>query len=123
MDSLGMKDVFLILKPDQFPVYINFDTAIRRNDMKAFKMEVSAGKGDGVLRVGHGDTVTVRVPTHEGGSCLYWEFATDSHDIGFGVYFEWGKPTTTEVSVHISESDEEEEDPGEEGDGEWMDGG
>lgn len=93
-----------------------------RSDMKAFKAEVSAGKGDGVIRVGHGETVTVRVPTHEGGSCLFWEFATDSHDIGFGVYFEWSKPQTTEVSVHISESDDEDddEDPGEEGDGECM---
>lgn len=92
-----------------------------RSDMKVFKEEVSKGKGDGVIRVGHGETVTVRVPTHEGGSCLYWEFATDSHDIGFGVYFEWSKPLTTEVSVHISESDEEEdddEDAGEDGEGE-----
>lgn len=96
-----------------------------RSELKAFKTEVGAGKGDGVIRVGHGETVTVRVPTHEGGSCLFWEFATDSHDIGFGVYFEWSKPMTTEVSVHISESDEDDdengedgEDPGEEGDGE-----
>lgn len=89
-----------------------------RADMKTFKTEVSAGKGDGVIRVGHGETVTVRVPTHEGGSCLYWEFATDNHDIGFGVYFEWTKPMTTEVSVHISESDEEEDEDAEEGDGE-----
>lgn len=90
-----------------------------RSDMKLFKAEVSAGKGDGVIRVGHGETVTVRVPTHEGGACLFWEFATDNHDIGFGVYFEWSKPMTTEVSVHISESDDEDdEDPGEEGDGE-----
>lgn len=90
-----------------------------RSDMKLFKTEVSAGKGDGVIRVGHGETVTVRVPTHEGGHCLFWEFATDTHDLGFGVYFEWSKPMTTEVSVHISESDEEDdEDPGEEGDGE-----
>jgi hypothetical protein len=29
--------------------------------------------------------------------------------LGFGVYFEWGKPQNTEVSVHISESDEEED--------------
>lgn len=78
-------------------------------DIKLFKQEVTSGKGDGVIRVGHGDTVTVRVPTHEGGSCLFWEFATDSYDIGFGVYFEWGKPPTTEVSVHISESDEDDD--------------
>ncbi|XP_059622025.1 Golgi resident protein GCP60 [Phlebotomus argentipes] len=80
-----------------------------RSDLKAFKQEVSAGSGDGVIRVGHGDTVTVRVPTHEGGSCLFWEFATDNYDIGFGVYFEWGKSPTSEVSVHISESDDEDE--------------
>uniref|UniRef100_A0A182JB25 ACB domain-containing protein n=1 Tax=Anopheles atroparvus TaxID=41427 RepID=A0A182JB25_ANOAO len=78
-------------------------------DIKLFKQEVTAGKGDGVIRVNHGDTVTVKVPTHEGGSCLFWEFATDSYDIGFGVYFEWGKPPTTEVSVHISESDEDDD--------------
>lgn len=78
-------------------------------DIKLFKQEVMAGKGDGVIRVNHGDTVTVKVPTHEGGSCLFWEFATDSYDIGFGVYFEWGKPPTTEVSVHISESDEDDD--------------
>lgn len=80
-----------------------------RPDIQLFKQEVSAGKGDGVIRVGHGDTVTVRVPTHEGGSCLFWEFATDSYDVGFGVYFEWGKPLSTEVSVHISESDDDED--------------
>ncbi|XP_052865849.1 Golgi resident protein GCP60 [Anopheles cruzii] len=78
-------------------------------DIKLFKQEVTAGKGDGVIRVNHGDTVTVKVPTHEGGSCLFWEFATDNYDIGFGVYFEWGKPPTTEVSVHISESDEDDD--------------
>lgn len=80
-----------------------------RPDIQQFKQEVSAGKGDGVIRVGHGDTVTVRVPTHDGGSCLFWEFATDSYDVGFGVYFEWGKPMSTEVSVHISESDEDDD--------------
>lgn len=31
----------------------------------------------------------VRVPTHDGGSCLFWEFATDYYDIGFGIFFEW----------------------------------
>ncbi|XP_055637947.1 Golgi resident protein GCP60 [Toxorhynchites rutilus septentrionalis] len=80
-----------------------------KSDIKLFKQEVTSGKGDGVIRVCHGDTITVRVPTHEGGSCLFWEFATDNYDIGFGVYFEWGKPSTTEVSVHISESDEDED--------------
>lgn len=41
---------------------------------------------------------------------MFWEFATDGYDIGFGVYFEWSKPDTTEVSVHVSESDDELDD-------------
>lgn len=52
----------------------------------------------------------LRVPTHEKGNSLYWEFATDSYDIGFGVYFEWTKPTTSAVTLHVSESEDEEED-------------
>jgi len=42
-----------------------------------------------VLIVGRGETVTVSVPTHALGSCLFWEFATETYDVGFGVYFEW----------------------------------
>ena len=61
-------------------------------------------------------TKQVRVPTHEDGTCLFWEFATDSYDIGFGVFFEWTKEGGNVVSVHISES-EEEDDEDEEDDG------
>ena len=50
------------------------------------------------------------MPTHEDGSCLFWEFATDNYDIGFGLFFEWTKSPTEQVSVHISDSEEEEED-------------
>lgn len=92
---------------DEYPV-ISPATMWTRPDIEVFKQEVSAGKGDGVIRVGHGDTVTVRVPTHGNGSSLFWEFATDNYDVGFGVFFEWGKPLTTEVSVHISESDDDD---------------
>ena len=51
----------------------------------------------------------MRVPTHEDGSCLFWEFATDYYDIGFGVYFEWTIAPSNTVSVHVSESSDEEE--------------
>lgn len=81
-----------------------------RSDIKDFKLEVTKSKGDGVLRIGHGDCVTVRVPTLEGGSSLFWEFATDGYDIGFGIYFEWQKANTTEVTVQVSESDDELDD-------------
>jgi hypothetical protein len=52
----------------------------------------------------------VRVPTHEEGTCLFWEFATDSYDIGFGVYFEWTIAESNQVSVHIESSDDEGEE-------------
>ena len=41
--------------------------------------------------------MTVRVPTHVDGKSLYWEFATDSYDIGFGLFFEWVEPEDTQV--------------------------
>jgi len=81
-----------------------------RKDITEFKNSMQKEGGDSIIKVGHGETVTVRVPTHEDGTCLFWEFATDSYDIGFGVYFEWTKTPGTQVSVHISESEEEEED-------------
>lgn len=64
---------------------------------------------DCILKVGSGETVTVRVPTHEDGSCLFWEFTTDNYDIGFGIYFEWTVAPSNTVSVHISDSSDEEE--------------
>ncbi|KAK9309209.1 hypothetical protein QLX08_001149 [Tetragonisca angustula] len=81
-----------------------------RKGVEEFKETIRREDGDAVIKVGHGETVTVRVPTHEDGSCLFWEFATDGYDIGFGVYFEWSKPETNQVSVHISESEDEDED-------------
>lgn len=107
-----------------------------RKDIREFKEAICKEGKDSIIKVGHGETVTVshepisnpiilpkigtdlqvRVPTHEDGSCLFWEFATDSYDIGFGLFFEWTKSPTEQVSVHISDSeddDEEEEENGE----------
>jgi len=61
-----------------------------------------------VLVVGRGETVTIRVPTHEQGSCLFWEFATDYYDVGFGVYFEWSKVKSPAISVNVNESDSDD---------------
>ncbi|KAG7199219.1 hypothetical protein KM043_018089 [Ampulex compressa] len=81
-----------------------------RKGVEEFKETIRREAGDAVIKVGHGETATVRVPTHEDGFCLFWEFATDGYDIGFGVYFEWSKPDTNQVSVHISESEDEEDE-------------
>ena len=52
----------------------------------------------------------VRVPTHEDGSCLFWEFASDSYDLGFGVYFEWTQSESNSVVVQVNESSDEEDE-------------
>lgn len=51
-------------------------------DIDSFKQIVSKAEGDNVVRVGHGETITVRVPAHHPGMKLFWEFATDYYDIG-----------------------------------------
>lgn len=55
----------------------------------------------------------MRVPTHPEGSSLYWEFATDSYDIGFGVYFEWTLEPGDRITVQTSDSEDEGDEDGE----------
>lgn len=81
-----------------------------RQDIAQFKAVIRKDGPEGIIKVGQGETVTVRVPTHEEGNCLFWEFATDNYDIGFGVFFEWTISDTNQVSVHISESSDDEAD-------------
>ncbi|EPB71118.1 Emp24/gp25L/p24 family protein [Ancylostoma ceylanicum] len=102
-----------------------------RKDIVEFKNTIKKEGSEGIIKVGHGETVTVRVPTHEEGTCLFWEFATDYYDIGFGVYFEWTiadsnqifnmRSKISQVSIHVSESDDEDEY--DETNGEGIEGG
>lgn len=65
--------------PEIFP-HIEEANMWTRGEVAQFKE--TAGAGGGRLTVGHGETVTVRVPTHQRAKCLCWEFATDNYDIG-----------------------------------------
>jgi hypothetical protein len=80
-----------------------------RKDIKEFKEQIRKEK-DAVIKISSGETVTVRVPTHEDGQSIFWEFSTDYYDLGFGVYFEWSKAQSNTVTVHVSDSSEEEEE-------------
>jgi len=91
------------------PATVSMASMWTKKDVKEFKESIRKEGGDSIIKVGHGETVTVRVPTSEEGTCLFWEFATDYYDIGFGVYFEWTKSKTTQVSVHVSESEDEDD--------------
>lgn len=59
----------------------------------------------------------LRVPTHEEGTSIFWEFATDSYDLGFGLFFEWNLTPQENITITISESSDEEEEEEEEEDG------
>ncbi|KAK7132962.1 hypothetical protein R3I94_015001 [Phoxinus phoxinus] len=95
--------------PTDSPPVIAAPSMWTRPQIKDFKEKIRQDV-DSVITVGRGEVVTVRVPTHEEGSYLFWEFATDYYDIGFGVFFEWTDSTNASVSVHVSESSDEEED-------------
>ncbi|XP_072030535.1 Golgi resident protein GCP60-like isoform X2 [Amphiura filiformis] len=88
-----------------------------RPNIKEFKGQLSK-ETESTIRIGHGETVTVRVPTHEEGKYIFWEFATDYYDVGFGLYFEWTVAPSTAISVHVSDSSEDEEEYDAEADGE-----
>ncbi|XP_029602014.1 Golgi resident protein GCP60 isoform X1 [Salmo trutta] len=96
-------------RPADSPPVIAAPSMWTRPQIKDFKEKIRQDV-DSVITVGRGEVVTVRVPTHEEGSYLFWEFATDHYDIGFGVLFEWTDATNASVSVHVSESSDEDED-------------
>ncbi|XP_071162149.1 Golgi resident protein GCP60-like isoform X3 [Mytilus edulis] len=102
-DTNGNKEDFPTPMPVLMPASI-----WTRKDIKAFKDSVKTCK-ENVIKIASLATATVRVPTHEDGSCLFWEFSTDYYDIGFGVYFEWTVEPNNAVTVHVSESSDEED--------------
>lgn len=81
-----------------------------KKEVAEFKDSIRNEGGDSIIKVSHGETVTVRVPTHKDGTALFWEFATDHYDLAFGLFFEWTETEETEVSVHISDSEDEDID-------------
>lgn len=93
---------------------ISAASMLTRKDIKEFKESVRRDN-DAIIKVGSGETVTVRVPTHEDGRLIFWEFATDYYDLGFGLYFEWTISPSNNVTVHVSDSSDDEEGEEEEG--------
>lgn len=87
---------------------ISAASMLTRKDIKEFKESVRRDN-DAIIKVGSGETVTVRVPTHEDGRLIFWEFATDYYDLGFGLYFEWTISPSNNVTVHVSDSSDDEE--------------
>ena len=39
---------------------------------------------------------------------MFWEFATEYYDLGFGVSFEWSQPHSKNITVEVNESDDQD---------------
>ncbi|KAM9707435.1 protein TMED8 [Menidia menidia] len=77
--------------------------------LKELKARLRTEK-DSVVTVYRGDIMTVHVPTLPEAKKVCWEFATDGYDIGFGIYFDWSPVTSRSITVHISESSDDEDE-------------
>lgn len=77
--------------------------------LKELKAKLRAEK-DSMVTVYRGDIMTVHVPTVPEARKVCWEFATDGYDIGFGIYFDWTPVTSRSITVHISESSDDEDE-------------
>ncbi|XP_029901081.1 protein TMED8 [Myripristis murdjan] len=77
--------------------------------LKELKAKLRTEK-DSVVTVYRGDIMTVHVPTVPECKRVCWEFATDGYDIGFGIYFDWTPVTSRAITVHISESSDDEDE-------------
>lgn len=72
----------MIVFSDGFPSIASASMWTRGGTSQFKRTVKNAAGGGGILQISHGETVTIRVPTHVQGRCLFWEFATDNFDIG-----------------------------------------
>lgn len=80
-----------------------------RKDITEFKQEILKTQHECCIKIGSLATATVRVPTHPDGTSIFWEFATDHYDLGFGLYFEWDLEPQKQITVSVSESSDEDD--------------
>ena len=67
-------------------------------------------KQGGVYEVKEGTVVVIQVPTYPDGRYIYWEFATEDYDIGFGLEFVYRTRISEPLALNIyEESDDDEE--------------
>ncbi|KAJ3613015.1 hypothetical protein NHX12_019272 [Muraenolepis orangiensis] len=112
--SMGSRDTLALIN-DMFqlkaPQSLSPATTWTSVTIKELKATLRAE--DSVVTVYRGDIMTVHVPTVPESKRVCWEFATDGYDIAFGVYFDWTPVTSRNITVHISESSDDEDEEGE----------
>lgn len=81
-----------------------------------FKDSLANDKQGGAYEVNLGILLTIQVPTYPDGKYIYWEFATDDYDIGFGVDFVYDFNLREPLKISMYERSDEDEESEEEDD-------
>lgn len=76
----------------------------------AFKESLMGDKHGGIYEVKQGTLVVIQVPTYPDGRFVYFEFATDDYDIGFGLDFVYENNLAQPLALKIYEEDDEDDD-------------
>lgn len=88
-------------------------TTWTKRGVTEFKESLSGDNNvqEGAYVVKLGTLVTIQVPTHPDGKYIYWEFATEDYDIGFGLDFVYENNPDNPLEYRIlEETDEDDEE-------------
>jgi len=85
-------------------------TTWSKKGIAEFKDSLTNDKYGGVYEVKESTMVIIQVPTYPDGRYIYWEFATDDYDIGFGLDFVFEPNLVQPLSLTIYEEEDEEDE-------------
>lgn len=80
-----------------------------KSGIAEFKESLGDDKQGGVYEVKESTLVIIQVPTYPDGKFVYWEFATDDFDIGFGLEFVYEKHLEQPMELKIYENIDEDD--------------
>lgn len=81
-----------------------------KRGIREFKDSLVDDQHAGEYMVKQGSRLIIQVPTYPDGSYIYWEFATDGYDIGFGVDFVRENELEEPLAMQIFEDSDDDED-------------
>lgn len=81
-----------------------------KKGVNEFKDSLIDDKHGGAYIVKQGTLLTIQVPTYPEGKYIYFEFATEDYDIGFGMDFLYDSNLRTPLALKIYEETDEDED-------------
>lgn len=81
-----------------------------KRGIREFRDSLVDDQHGGEYSVKQGSRLIIQVPTYPTGSYIYWEFATDGYDIGFGVDFVHEDELEEPLAMQIFEDSDDDDD-------------